>query len=174
MRYTLIGLLIGVAALSGCSSCSSILPGVTGTNPEAEQAARRYMETVYKKCGDSYYDMDWFFITERKRLSWSVEKESRELTEAERLNRKADGYDPEWEGYIVLRCTVGRRFERNSNRGWGEWQDHFCDSQTLDGEHIPDKQVISKNHGVWMYGYPNRVPLEKVEATMTCQQVPPG
>lgn len=175
MRITLGAVLLGAAFLTGCSSCSSTLSSITGTNPEAEQAARRYVENAYVKCGDSYYDMNWFFITERKGLKWSVERESRELTEAERLNGKAAGYDPEWEGNIVIRCTVGRRFDLNSARGWGEWQDHFCDFQEIDGVHIPDKVAISKNHGVWMYGSgPSRVPLEKLEAPMTCQKVPPG
>ena len=126
--------------------------GTADLNDQAIREARAVWETVYSKCGDSYFTLaEGVHMTQYKDVTFQAEPQ--ELREVDRLN----GY--EWIGKVHIDCRLRREAYRNH---WGDW-----------GQSGRASTNVQKKKGKWtvdnifiIYDRRNTKP--------DCSKIPPG
>jgi hypothetical protein len=152
-----------------------------GVRPEADRAARLFMEMAYAKCGDSYFATtpwvpgapsfgDTSFGTGMIRIGGktsvqikglTVSAEAAPLSDVDRMN----GY--EWKGAILIRCQAMRA---HSFGRWSEWEEG-CGRHLLPPRHV--RLPLFRKEGQWFVAIRGAVPLETYHPVKTdCSNLP--
>jgi hypothetical protein len=135
---------------------------------EADEAAQRFIEKSFSKCGDSYLGTipgrRWAIYSQVKGLT--VTTESQDLSPADKLN----GY--QWIGQIWIGCSAVRDFGKFS--GWSpEWApgSSWCGGLAVatTGDAIP----LCKRDGKWfVFGKWEEASYNPKK--IDCGEIPPG
>jgi hypothetical protein len=148
--------IVALASLAGCS--------LRVFRSEADEAAQRFIDKSFSKCGDSYLGSIpgrlWATYSQVKGLSVSTQPQ--DLSAADKLN----GY--EWIGQIRIECSSVRDFSQL--RGWSQWYSG-CGGMAIgvSAVYIP----LYKRNGKWLF-YGKWDDASYSPKIFSCGQIPPG